>query len=61
MKSLAHLRARLDELLAKQADTDAPPEVVIMLPANGREPDGDTRPYPHVNRLWEGGGCRLPG
>jgi hypothetical protein len=51
MRSLAGIRARLDELLAKRQPENEPPRAIVLLPANGRAPNDDARPYPRVNRV----------
>jgi hypothetical protein len=49
VKSLAGIRARLDELLAAHADENGPPAVIVCLPDNERGPD-DPRPFPRCDR-----------
>ena len=51
MRSLAAIRARLDELLADEGGKDEPPSTIVLLPKNERSPVGDKRPYPRVDRV----------
>lgn len=51
MKSLAAIRARLDELLAAHGEENERPSAVVVLPDDGRGPDADVRPWPRVNRV----------
>jgi hypothetical protein len=55
MRSLAGIRARLDELLAAHEDEAGPPTVVILLPENYRGP-AYTGPWPYVRRM---GACAM--
>jgi hypothetical protein len=51
MRSLAGIRARLDELLTAHGGENQPPSAVILLPSNGREPIDDIdEPLPRVRR-----------
>ena len=49
MKSLAGIRARLDELLAAHGEKNERPSCVIVLPENYRGPDY-AGPWPYVQR-----------
>jgi len=51
MRGLAGIRARLDELLSARAVENERPTTVVLLPANGRGPASDVRPYPRVDRV----------
>jgi hypothetical protein len=52
MRSLAGIRARLDELLTAHEGENQPPSAVILLPENFRGPDSDA-PYPRVERTGQ--------
>lgn len=51
MRNLATLKARIDRLLEARGEENEPPAVLILLPACGREPVADTRPWPRMNRV----------
>ncbi len=50
MRSLAGIRARLDELLSERHSSNGPPSCVILLPENHRGPDYDGL-WPYVRRM----------
>jgi hypothetical protein len=50
MRSLAGIRARLDELLTAHEEKNQPPAAVVLLPENHRGPDYDG-PWPYVRRV----------
>lgn len=50
MRSLAGIRARLDELLAARAVENEPPACIVLLPECHRGPPSDA-PYPRVHRV----------
>jgi hypothetical protein len=52
MRSLAGIRARLDELLTAHEGEDQPPSAVVLLPENFRGPASDA-PYPRIERVGQ--------
>jgi hypothetical protein len=50
MRSLAGIRARIDELMEAQGEENGPPSCVVLLPENHRGPNYDG-PWPYARRM----------